>query len=218
MFKASFFVFCNIGPNLAQILLQSPCPLSFFFIYLFFFFFADFQRYMKLEDSININNLCHNPVVLKKMVKPLKNCFLGLNLHKNRSLLDTPKLKKNFFGRNNKSISSVFRNFLFYQNMFWLSYESFSIFSDYSSQQLKQLWIALGKAYSSIRRVTWLCIIFWCHHEMRENNHAHLTAMSVHSHKLSVTTKYFWGKKTFARQKLTLWIKLCIKIRFWQNM
>ena len=40
-------------------------------------FLADFQWSM-LGDSININNLCCIPVVLKKkLVKHLKNCFLG---------------------------------------------------------------------------------------------------------------------------------------------
>ena len=37
-----------------------------------------------LEDSVNINKLCCNPVFLKKkkkMVKPLKNCFFGPKLH-----------------------------------------------------------------------------------------------------------------------------------------
>ena len=36
---------------------------------------------------------------------------------------------------------------------------------------------------------------FFCrHHEMRENNHPHLTATSVHSNKLTVLTKHFLGK------------------------
>ena len=68
----------------------------------------------------------------------------------------------------------------------------------------------------NVRRVTWLCVIFWCHYEMMENNRARLTATSVHSHKLKVTTKHFW-RKTFARQKQTLWIKLDMKIKFWHT-
>ena len=48
---------------------------------------------------------------------------------------------------------------------------------------------------SFVRRVTWLCVIFWRHYEMRENNHAHSTATSVHSNKLTVPNKYFWEKK-----------------------
>ena len=47
--------FHNIGPNLVQTLPKDYTH----------FFFADFQCNM-LEDSININNLCCNPVVLKK--------------------------------------------------------------------------------------------------------------------------------------------------------
>ena len=49
--------------------------------------------------------------------------------------------------------------------------------------------------YFFIRRVTWLCVIFWRHYEMRENNHAHSTATSVHSNKLTVSTKHFWEKQ-----------------------
>ena len=40
-----------------------------------------------------------------------------------------------------------------------------------------------------------LYIIFWFHYEMRENNHGHSKATSVHSNKLTVSTKHFWGKK-----------------------
>ena len=36
---------------------------------------------------------------------------------------------------------------------------------------------------SSVRRVTWLCVIFWCHYEMTEDSHVHSTATSVHSNK-----------------------------------
>ena len=50
-------------------------------------------------------------------------------------------------------------------------------------------------SYSSVRRVTWLCVIFWRHYEMRKNNHAHSTATLVHSDELTVSTKHFWGKK-----------------------
>ena len=53
----------------------------------------------------------------KKLVKPFKNCFLGPICTKRGSLLATPKSKNIFFGRNNKSRSSAFRNFLFYQNI-----------------------------------------------------------------------------------------------------
>ena len=60
--------FHNIGPNLAQILPQRPHPLSFFLL-------GD-SRCLGIQ-LININNLCCNPVVLKKMVKPLKNAFMG---------------------------------------------------------------------------------------------------------------------------------------------
>ena len=57
------------------------------------------------------------------------------------------------------------------------------------------------------------CIISY---EMRENNHTHSTAMSVHSSKLTVTTKHFWGKNIY-KAKPTLCIKLDIKITFWHT-
>ena len=72
-------------------------------------------------------------------------------------------------------------------------------------------------SYSFVRRVTWLCVIFWRHYEMRKNNHAHSTATTVYSTKLTVSTKHSWGKKTFARQKATLWIKLAMEIKFWHT-
>ena len=53
----------------------------------------------------------------KKLVKPLKNCFLDPICTEKRSLWATPKMEKFFFGRNNKSRSSAFRKFLFYQNI-----------------------------------------------------------------------------------------------------
>ena len=53
----------------------------------------------------------------------------------------------------------------------------------------------IGFHISFVRKVTWLCVTFWCHCDMRENNHAHSTAKPVHSNKLAVSTKHFWGKK-----------------------
>ena len=70
--------------------------------------------------------------------------------------------------------------------------------------------------YSFIRRVTWLCVIFWRHYEMRENNHAHSTAMSLHSNNWQCQPNIF-EEKTFAKQKSALWIKLAMKIKFWHT-
>ena len=53
----------------------------------------------------------------KKLVKPLKNCFFGPKLHRKEDYGPRPRWKKKFFGRNNKSRSSAFRKFLFYQNI-----------------------------------------------------------------------------------------------------
>ena len=53
----------------------------------------------------------------KKLVKPLKNCFFGSNLHKKGSLWATLKMENLILGRNHKSRSLTFRNVLFYQNI-----------------------------------------------------------------------------------------------------
>ena len=59
-------------------------------------FLADFQWNM-LGDSININNLCCNPVVLKKkLVKPYNFVWLSPICTKKGSLWATPKIENNF--------------------------------------------------------------------------------------------------------------------------
>ena len=51
-----------------------------------------------MEDSININNLCCNPVVLKKkLVKPLKDFFFWPNLHKKGVIMGQAQNEKQFF-------------------------------------------------------------------------------------------------------------------------
>ena len=74
--------------------------------------------------------------------------------------------------------------------------------SPFQSLNILHFWIRLERLLkqstrfnSSVRRVKELCIIFWRHYGMRENNNAYLTVRSVPSYKLTVTTKYFWGKK-----------------------
>ena len=64
--NTSFFVFHNVGPNLGQVLPLRPHLLSF-----------HCQFTIMLGDSININNLCCNLAVLKKILKPLK--LLGVS-------------------------------------------------------------------------------------------------------------------------------------------
>ena len=71
----------------------------------------------------------------KKLVKPLKNCFFGLDFHRKVVIMGHPHDGKLFFGRNNKSRSSTFTKFLFYQNILcfdwvmnlFLSWEMFSV-------------------------------------------------------------------------------------------
>ena len=111
LLKCQFLCFFhNIGPNLVQILLQRPQPLS--------SLFADFQWNM-LGDSININNLCCNPVVLKKKIGKIskKLLFWAKFVQKRGHYGQLPKWKTIFLGRNTKNRSSAFRNFLFYQNV-----------------------------------------------------------------------------------------------------
>ena len=104
-------IFHSIGANLTP-LLPPKTTLTFLF-----FFFADFQWIM-LGDSINMNNLCCNPAVLKKkLVKRLKNCSFWPNLHERGPYRSRPKWKTNFFFRYNKIRSSGFRNFLSYQSI-----------------------------------------------------------------------------------------------------
>ena len=51
-----------------------------------------------LEDTININNLCYNPAVLKKkLVKPLKKNFFGPNLHRKGVIIDHAQDEKKHF-------------------------------------------------------------------------------------------------------------------------
>ena len=107
---ASLF-FHNTGPNLAQI----PPPKT---KHTFFSVVVDFQWNM-LENSINFDNFCCNPIVLKKnVVKPLKIAFSGPICTTKGSAWGHAQHGKQFsFGRNNKSRSSAFRNFLFYQSI-----------------------------------------------------------------------------------------------------
>ena len=50
-----------------------------------------------LEDTININNLCWNPAVLKKAGKTSEKLFLDPICIEKGSLWTTPKMKKKFF-------------------------------------------------------------------------------------------------------------------------
>ena len=101
--------FHKVGPNLAQNLPLRPHPLS---------FIVGFQWSM-LGDSIDINNVCCNSVVLKKKIgETLKNCFFQPNLHyKEVNMGHTQNEKQFYFGRNNKSRSLALGDFLFYQNI-----------------------------------------------------------------------------------------------------
>ena len=82
--------FHNTGPNLALILPLRPHPLS---------FLANFQWNM-LGDSININNFCCNPAILKNLGETFNLIFfffwIGAICTTKRSAWATPKMKNNF--------------------------------------------------------------------------------------------------------------------------
>ena len=71
-----------------------------------------------LRGTININNLRYNPEVLKKVGKTSKKLFFGpnSNLHRKKVIMGHGQ-DGNFFSGRNKSRSSAFRKFLFYQNI-----------------------------------------------------------------------------------------------------
>ena len=99
--------FHNIGPTLAQIFLQRPHPLYFFWL-IFNEICQGIQLLLIMLQSRSFE---------KKLVKPLKNCFFGPNLHRKEVIMGHAQDGKIFFGRNNKNRSSVFRKFLFYQSI-----------------------------------------------------------------------------------------------------
>ena len=98
-----------------------------------------------LGVSININNLCYDPVVLKKKLgKPRKNCFFVSNLHKKGVIMGHAQNEKQiFWGRNNKIRSSAFRNFLFHQNIIcfgWIMNLFLSSVMFFVKKDLKKCW------------------------------------------------------------------------------
>ena len=115
--NASFFGFFYNNSPLAQIL-----PLKQHFA---FYFLLIFNK--MLVDPTNNKNLCCNPAVLKKIVKPQKLLLFGPTGTKKCQYGPHPKWKTNFFGRNNKSSWSAFRNFLFYQNIL-TEFQIFGVF------------------------------------------------------------------------------------------
>ena len=94
--------------------------------------FARFQWNM-LGNSIDIKNFNWNPVVLKFFAKTSKNYHFSAWLVKKWGPHGPyPKTKNNIYFRNNKTRSLSFQNLfiLTKYNMFWLSYECFSISCD----------------------------------------------------------------------------------------
>ena len=100
--------FHNIGPNLTQILSQRPHPLYFLCL-------------ISSEICQGIQLILITCVAIqefwKKLVKRFKSSFFGPNLHRKGVIMGNTQDGKIFFGRNNKSRSSVFRKFSFYQNI-----------------------------------------------------------------------------------------------------
>ena len=119
---------------MAQILPQRPHPLH--------FLLADFQWNMS-GDSININNLCCNPAVLKKK-KLLKIAFLGPISTKKGHYGPHPKWKIIFFGKNNNSRSVAPRN-LFYQNIICFGWVVMNLFLSWVMLFVKKSVISSAK-------------------------------------------------------------------------
>ena len=86
--NASFFIFSQhwtkSGPNFVP---KTTSTLL---------FLADFQCNM-LGDSININKLCCNCVVLKKLCQTSKTAIFGQNLHKKEVSMDHTQLSETFY-------------------------------------------------------------------------------------------------------------------------
>ena len=64
----------------------------------------------------------------------------------------------------------------------------------FTKNSILDVWQGSEYTYSLVRRVTWLCVIFWQHYEMREKNHAHATAMSVY--------RWQWQPNIFEKKHL----------------
>ena len=86
-----------------------------------------------LRDSININNLCWNPVASskkkKKIGKTSKNCFFWSNLHKKEVIMGHIQNEKQLF------LAEITKAGHQVSETFWLSYESFSTLSAFFCQK-----------------------------------------------------------------------------------
>ena len=119
--------FHNIGPNLAQILLQRPHPL-----YLFWLIFNEICQGIQLIliTSVAIQQFW------KKLVKPLKIVFLDPICTEKGSLWATPKMGKFFFQVEITKADHQFpENLYFIKISYVLTYGSFSILSDVFCQK-----------------------------------------------------------------------------------
>ena len=108
--KYQFPFFSQVRSNLVQILPQRPHPLCFFWL---------ISNEICQEIQLILMSCIAIQQFWKKLVKPLKNCFLDPICREKGSLWATPKMGKKFGrgDRNNKSRSSAFIKFLFYQNI-----------------------------------------------------------------------------------------------------
>ena len=111
----------------------------------------------------------------KKLVKPLKNWFLDPICTEKGSLQATPKVEKKFFGRNNKSRSSTFRKFLFYQNIICFDWVK-NLFLSWVMLSVKKVSFP---AKTAVRCVN---IIFYFHKKSQKYKHIiapHLSSTST---------------------------------------
>ena len=109
----------------------------------------------------------------KKLVKPLKNCFFGPNLHRRGHY--GPRQDGIFSGRNNKSRWSTFRKFLFYQNIICFDWVK-NLFLSWVMLSVKKVSFP---AKTAVRCVN---IIFYFHKKSQKYKHIiapHLSSTST---------------------------------------
>ena len=107
----------------------------------------------------------------KELVKSLKNCFFRPNLHRKGVIMGHALDGKIFFGRNNKSRSSAFRKFLFYQNIIcfdwimnlFLSSSMFSVKKVSFPSKTAVYYYSICSFSISLHLFRFLCLILLCY-------------------------------------------------------
>ena len=93
----------------------------------------------------------------KKLVKPLKYCFCGPNLHRKEVIMGHAQDGRIFFGRNNKSRSSAFKKFLFYQNIICFDWVM-NLFPSWVMLSVKKVSFPVKTSVNKIHFLRFLCM------------------------------------------------------------